>query len=549
MYSHIFGNNLISDKQSGYRRNDCTIKQLLSITHAIYKTFDDNQELRAVFLDISRAFDRVWHKGIIFKLKQLGVEGEALNIIESFLADRAQRVVLDGQVSDWAPVEAGVPQGSILGPLLFLVYINDLIEVVDSDINIFADDTFIFRIHDQNSTEMLNNDLKKITEWANQWKMIFNPDLTKQAIEIIFSRKQNKSNPPMLTFNNIPVKRDIETKHLGMVLDSKLSFHTHLTGTNGKLPTARQGLGLLRQLKKWVSPPVLETIYKLYVRPHLDYGDILYHSANTNKLTVEDLKSSSELLRKVESIQYNAARIITGAWKGSSMTQLYNNLGWESLNNRRIMRKLCLLHETYYSNFPRYLDNIINEVRPGRARTGNLKVLNNIPCRTDYFRRSFFPSTIKDWNTLEFKERNIVSKSIFKKRLLHKIRPKKNSYFGLANHNKVRHITMLRMGLSPLHSHKLAYKFPGVRDASCVVCESVEDTDHYLLTCISYRLSRATMLRKVSEIIRVDISSLPKRTRTTILLYGRGDLSDDDNFKIMKIVTDFTEKSKRFDAT
>ena len=148
-----------SDKQSGYRRNDSTIKQLLSITHKIFKAFDDGDEIRAVFLDISCAFDRVWHEGIIFKLRQMGVEGDALNILISFLANRQQRVVLDGQNSDWGPVKAGVPQGSILGPLLFLVYINDLIEVVESDINIFADDTFIFHIIDQFSTKILNKDL------------------------------------------------------------------------------------------------------------------------------------------------------------------------------------------------------------------------------------------------------------------------------------------------------------------------------------------------------------------------------------------------------
>ena len=100
MYAHFFGNKLISDKQSGYRRNDSTIKQLLSITHKIFKAFDDGDEIRAVFLDISRAFDRVWHEGIIFKLRQMGVEGDALNIITSFLANRQQRVVLDGQNSD-----------------------------------------------------------------------------------------------------------------------------------------------------------------------------------------------------------------------------------------------------------------------------------------------------------------------------------------------------------------------------------------------------------------------------------------------------------------
>ena len=97
LYTHIFGNKLISDKQSWYRSNDSTVKQLLSITHAIYKAFDSNQEIRAIFLDISRAFDRVWYEGIIFKLQQLGVEGEAINIIKSFLADRVQRVV------GWSP--------------------------------------------------------------------------------------------------------------------------------------------------------------------------------------------------------------------------------------------------------------------------------------------------------------------------------------------------------------------------------------------------------------------------------------------------------------
>ena len=107
MYNHFFGNKLISDKPSGYMRNDSTVKQLLSITHKIYKAFDDGHEIRAVFLDISRAFDRVWHEGIIFKLKQMGVEGDALNILISFLANCKQRVVLDGQTSDWGDIKRG----------------------------------------------------------------------------------------------------------------------------------------------------------------------------------------------------------------------------------------------------------------------------------------------------------------------------------------------------------------------------------------------------------------------------------------------------------
>ena len=104
-----------------------------------------------------------------------------------------QRTTIDGKYSEWAGISAGVPQGSILGPILFLIYINDLTEVIESDVRIFADDTFIFRKADQHSSEALNRDLEKITQWAFQWKMLFNPDMSKQAVEVIFSNKHNKA--------------------------------------------------------------------------------------------------------------------------------------------------------------------------------------------------------------------------------------------------------------------------------------------------------------------------------------------------------------------
>ena len=139
---------------------------------------------------------------------------------------------------------------------------------------------------------------------------------------------------------------------------------------------------MMKQLKKWVSHNVLEVIYKLYVRPHLDYGDVIYHSANTNKTDISEFSNFNDSLKKAESIQYEAARIVSGAWRGTSMTKLYDNLGWESLNNHRIMRKLCILHETTITNFPLYLHNIVNarSYREG-SRYYNQKALVNIPCK------------------------------------------------------------------------------------------------------------------------------------------------------------------------
>ena len=122
LFEFFIANELISSNQSGFKPGDSCINQLLSITHEIYKSFDDGYEVRGVFLDISKAFDKVWHNGLIYKLKQNGVSGDLLNLIIDFLDARKQRVVLNGQYSSWAIVKAGVPQGSILGPLFLNIY-------------------------------------------------------------------------------------------------------------------------------------------------------------------------------------------------------------------------------------------------------------------------------------------------------------------------------------------------------------------------------------------------------------------------------------------
>ena len=167
------------------------INQLLSITHEIYSSFDEGLEVRSVFLDISKAFNKVWHDGIIFKLTQNGISGNLLNLLRDFLNDRKQRVVLNGQFSTRKSVNAGVPQGSILCPLLSLIYINDLTESLSSNTKLFADDTPLFSVtHDiQTSANNLNKDLERISKWATQWNMKFDPNTTKQAQEVVFSRK------------------------------------------------------------------------------------------------------------------------------------------------------------------------------------------------------------------------------------------------------------------------------------------------------------------------------------------------------------------------
>ena len=170
IFKFFIENDLISPNQSGFKPGDSCINQLLSIIHDIYKSFDCGYEVRGVFLDISKGFDKVWYDGIIFKLKQNRISGKLHKLLHDSLVNRKQRVVLNGQVSSLSNVKAGVPQGSILGPLLFLIYINDLPKGLSSNAKLFADDTSLFSvIHDSCTTRNeLNDDLIKISNWEYQ---------------------------------------------------------------------------------------------------------------------------------------------------------------------------------------------------------------------------------------------------------------------------------------------------------------------------------------------------------------------------------------------
>ena len=225
----FLANNLLAPNQSGFKPGDSCINQLLSSTHEIYSSFDDGFEVRSLFLDISKAFDNVWHDGIIFKLQQNSILNDLLSILSDFLRNRKQRVTRNGQSFSWTNVIAGIPQGSILGPLLFLIYINDLPDGLPSNAKLFADDTSLFLvILDINtSTIELNSDVKKNNDWVFQSKMTFNPDRSKQGQEIIFSRKFKKAAHPPLLFNNNNVSQVNFQTQIAVIFDVKLTFEEH----------------------------------------------------------------------------------------------------------------------------------------------------------------------------------------------------------------------------------------------------------------------------------------------------------------------------------
>ena len=189
VFVYLNNNNFLNSHQFGFRPGDSCIHQFISITHDIYKAFDTNPslEVRGVCLDLPKAFDKVWYGGLLYNLRRMGICGEYLGQIDSFLSDRFQSVVLNGQTSKWSQIKAGVPQGSVLGPLLFLVYINDLPQRITSNVKLFAGDTLIFLVDRDSSSSSLsrNEDLSKILQWGYKWKTLLNPDASKQAKRLL----------------------------------------------------------------------------------------------------------------------------------------------------------------------------------------------------------------------------------------------------------------------------------------------------------------------------------------------------------------------------
>ena len=303
LYSSLNANNLITKNQSGFRPGYSTTNQLLFLADEIHQAFEDptSLEVRAVFLDISKAFDKVWHDGLIFKLKQNGISGSLLQLFENYLLNRNQRVVLNGSLSNYSVIESRVPQGSVLDPLLFLIYIK-------SNIKFSAGDTMLLSIVKSPviPAEDLNHDLAIINHWAHQWKM----DPTKQATEVLSSCKKSlsKSSSANTEYESV-AKKVNEQKHLRLILHSGLSFKKHL---NEKIIKAKKNIGIIKHLSKYLPVKTLHQMYKALVRPILDYCDIIYHIPPKINPPPQ-LSTFDPLMEKLERVQYQTALAVTGA--------------------------------------------------------------------------------------------------------------------------------------------------------------------------------------------------------------------------------------------
>ena len=515
LYNYIVENKLLTTFQSGFIKGDSTVNQLVYIYNDICKALDEGKEVRAVFCDISKAFDRVWHRGLLFKLSRLGIQDSLLNWFSSYLSSRKQRVVYANSTSDWLSINAGVPQGSILGPLLFLIYINDIIDNINCKIRLFADDTSLYIIVDSPVTaaNTINNDLDTIYNWSKTWLVSFNPSKTES---MLFSNKHHKTVHPTLYMNHVAIEQLDSHKHLGITLSSDLKWNSHISII---LKTAWRRIGILRSLKFILSRVNLERMYISFVRPLLEYGDVIWDNC------------TSYLKNSIESIQHEAARIVVGATKLCSIHNLLSDLKWDSLAERRRKHKLILFYKMQNNISPAYLSDLI----PAPPQTSySLRNNSNTPTihsRTQIYHSSFLPSTIRDWNSLPAATKNKPTLESFKS-ALNKNSSKPSPLYNLGSRSSQILHARLRLGCSSLN-HDLNRK--GIVDSPLCSCGAIETVTHFLLQCPNF-----THLRQQF------IFNLPCPPISNNLLYGDEKLSLDQNKLIFDSVQKYIVATKRF---
>ena len=221
--------------------------------------------------------------------------------------------------------------------------------------------------------------------------MSFNPDPNKQDIKVLFSRKINSPNHPSLHFNNQEVCRATDHKHLGLILDTKLTFTKHITQ---KIFIARKGIGIIKYMSSYAPKRTLDQIYKIFVRPHLDYCHIIYHLPSLTNSSDSSINLNF-MMQSLESTQYQDALAVLGAWKGSSKISMNEELGWESLSDRIWFRRLCQFYKIQNDLTPLYLKEAIPQPRTFLYGQRRENVLHEIPCRTTRFVNSFYPDTTR----------------------------------------------------------------------------------------------------------------------------------------------------------
>lgn len=383
--SFLDDNHILSSFQHGFRKRFSTVTQLVSVVHHIASVLDKAGQVDVLFLDFSKAFDRVPHNKLIEKLQTIGLPNYLVSWVSAYLNGRKQYVDVCGQTSPHLPVDSGVPQGSVLGPLLFLIYCNDIVSVITDPVKIrlFADDCIIFTdVHSPDDQIALNTALSNILLWCDKWGMVLNFDKS------VFLRISNKKNPLQFSYSSYsqPLKEVSQYKYLGLTITNKLSWNAHIADVSS---SAFRKLCLLRHKLRDAPSQVKLLAYNTLIRPKLEYACIVW-----------DPHTKSNIY-SLEKIQRRAVRFIFSKYgRGTSVTKLMQDNEFQTLQSRRQLLRLKFLYSLINNKLGLDPSHYVTPLSTRQTRHSHVLSLTPYFARTDLFKFSFFPRTVTEWNNL-----------------------------------------------------------------------------------------------------------------------------------------------------
>ena len=376
--------NLLTDRQHGFRKGHSCETQLIQTIHDLSSSHNKRTQTDAIILDFSKAFDTVPHNRLILKLTHTGVNPKIIQWISSFLKGRKQRVVVGGEHSQWVEVDSGVPQGTVLGPLLFLTYINDLPDGLNSTVRLFADDCIIYRdimnSHDQCA---LQNDLIKLSHWEKKWQMSFNA-------QKCFVLRIPSSRSPLVTEYSLgdEILQEVNShNYLGVEIQHNLKWDSHINNITSK---ANRTLGFVRRNLGSCTKDTKASAYTALVRPTLEYCSTVWDPHNKCHI------------QQIGMIQRRAARMVFNDydWENhTSVTGLIKELKWDMLSTRRTIARVNIMHKAIGGHMALPCHDYFTPVQR-HSRTSHTNSFITVQSSKDTHSFSFVPLTIRDWNSL-----------------------------------------------------------------------------------------------------------------------------------------------------
>ena len=396
---HMTTNNLFSEAQHGFLKGKSCVTQLLEYLEDITEAMDNGNDVDVIYLDFCKAFDKIPHRRLIKKLEKYGIKGKVLNWIRDFLSERQQRVFIKGSSSTWTDIASGVPQGSVLGTTLFLVYINDLPEAIEGLVKIFADDTKVYRAIESTETpELLQNDVSKSEYWGGEWKMFYN---TEKCHHVHIGENTEASKYEMGSGDNRnTIKRVESEKDLGVFIDEKLNFRDHITK---KVNIANRNLGIIFRSFTYMDKEMFLNLYKSMVRPHIEYATQVWSPQyKKDKITLEN-------------VQRRATRLVKSI-KHLSYSERLKTLGLPTLEYRRERADMIQVYKILHDIDKADRERLFQMAAYTSTRGHPLKLFKK-RCRLNLRKNYFSQRVIDQWNRLPTNLVTAPSLNAFKSRL------------------------------------------------------------------------------------------------------------------------------------